>query len=204
EAAQARFEIRRVRHLPRALDGPHGPCDEIVGRFCTWYDEGEWSPEPEDPEIGRMRAGLLAELDSLQPLAPGDGWILGQRVWYRYEGGDAEGALALAERCGPPQEPWWCAALRGFALHVLGRYEEAEASFDAALRTMDLERSWQWRVPLDAVDGDARETLEALRTASSDSAQRVLDRTWRLADPLLLVPGNDRRTEHLARWTVAT
>src|SRR5690606_42090892 len=29
-------------------------------------------------------------------------------------------------------------------------------------------------------------------------------RLWALADPLHLVPGNDRRSAHLARWTVAT
>jgi len=202
-AAQARFELRRIRHLPRALGGSHGPCDETVGRFCTWYEEGEWVPEPEAPEITALRDALLDELDTLQAHLPGDGWILGQRVWYRAERGDRQGALALARACGPPQDAWWCLALTGFALHGLERYPEAGRAFDSALYVMDLERAWQWRVPEMAVDGDARAVLEELRAAPADSVERVLDRLWRLADPLLLVPGNDRRTEHLARWTVA-
>lgn len=203
KAAQARFELRRVRHFPRVRDGSHGPCDETVGRFCTWYDEGEWTPEPEPPEVASMRTGLLSTLDSLQAHAPGDGWVLGQRVWYRYEAGDLAGALGAANSCGPPQEDWWCSALLGFALHVNGRYEEAERAFEHALYRMDLERAWSWRVPVRVVDPELRDVLEPLREAPPDSVERVLERMWRLADPLLLVPGNDRKTEHFARWTVA-
>lgn len=203
-SAQSRFEIRRGRHLPRSRGGSSGPCDETVGRFCTWYDEGNWVPEPEEPEITEMRAELLTELDTLQPHAPGDGWILGQRVWYRAEAGNWPSALEVARSCGPPQEPWWCAALTGFALHGLERYPDAERAFDVSLWEMDLEQAWTWRVPVRAVDGDARTLLESLREAPTDSVERVLDRLWAFADPLYLAEGNDRKTEHFARWAVAT
>jgi hypothetical protein len=203
-AAQARYEIRRARHFPQTFGGSSGPCDETVGRFCTWYGEGDWVPEPEAPEIDAMRGRLIAELDSLQRAAPADGWIFGHRVWYRAERGDWEDALEVARSCGPPQETWWCAALEGLALHGLGRWVEAERAFDVALYEMDLERAWDWRVPVRAVDGDARDFLEELRTTSTDSVARTTDRLWRLADPLHLVEGNDRKTAHFARWTVAT
>lgn len=203
-AAQARYEIRRGRHFPRTLGGSSGPCDETVGRFCTWYGEGDWVPEPEASEIDVMRGELIAELDSLQAAAPADGWIFGHRVWYRAERGDWEDALEVARSCGPPQESWWCAALEGLALHGLGRWVEAERAFDVAIYEMDLERAWDWRVPVRAVDGDAENVLEELRTTSTDSVARTTDRLWRLADPLYLVEGNDRKTAHFARWTVAT
>jgi len=203
-AAQARFEIRRVRWLPRGMSRGSGPCDETVGRFCSWYGEGDWVPVPEAPEIHALRAALRSELDSLQRVAPGDDWILGQRVWYRAEGGDWDEALEVALACAPPHEAWWCAALSGLALHGLGRTEEAERAFDRALHGMDLERAWRWRVPRQAVDRDGRRLLDALRDAPPDSVQGVLDRLWALADPLHLVPGNDRKTAHFARWTVAT
>ena len=41
-AAQAQFERRRMNHLPVTLSAGGGSdCDEYVGRFCTWYGEGE-------------------------------------------------------------------------------------------------------------------------------------------------------------------
>lgn len=203
-AAQARYERHRSRHLPRTMRGSGGPCDETVGRFCTWYSEGNWVPEPEAPEVTELRTSLLAELDSLQPHAPGDPWILGQRVWYRAERGDWDDALAVARTCAAVQDDWWCAALDGLALHGLQRFEEAERAFDLALWKMDLERAWSWRVPERAVDGEGRGVLTALRSAGTDSVALVLDRLWSLADPLYLVDGNDRKTAHFARWTVAT
>jgi len=83
--AQGRFERLRVNHFPLVFAGGGGSCDETVGRFCTWYDEGDWAPEPEATEIVTLRQELIAYLDSVQGLLPGDGWVLGQRVWYAYQ-----------------------------------------------------------------------------------------------------------------------
>lgn len=202
-AAQALFERRRNRYLPLAFGLGGGACDEHVGRFCTWYAEGEWFPIPERKEIVELRADLLAELDALQGYLPGDPWLLGQRVWYRAEGGNWSGALQSALACATA-DPWWCRALQGFALHGLGRYEEAESAFDAALLSMTPGRAEEWRRPMRAVDSDTRDVLDELRRQSPDSVRRTLDRLWVLADPLYLVDGNDRLTAHYARWTVAT
>lgn len=198
--AQARFENRRIRLLPVSIGGFGGPCDEVVGRICVGFGEGEWYPEPEHPEITRLRRELVAELDSLQGLAPGSSWILGQRVWYRAKNADWEGAAATAREC-LEVERWWCLALEGFALHGMGRYEGAQAAFDDALIRMAPDRARRWKVPRWPVDGEARELL-ATAEASPFGTSRELDRLWALADPLYLVPGNDRLTAHYARWTV--
>jgi hypothetical protein len=202
-AAQARFEGARERYFPLAFAPGGRSCDEVVGRLCVWYGEGEWIPVPEPDGARALRRELLAELDSLQQLAPGDGWILGQRVWYRGEGGEWAAALAAARTCGPV-EPWWCSALEGLALHGLGRVPEAEAAFERALALMDPEQAVRWRVPDYVLDDDARSWLRALEREGVAELERGLERLWLLADPLYLVEGNDRLTAHYARWTVAT
>ena len=201
-AAQARFENRRLYQLPRTLDSHGGPCDEHVGRFCTWYSEGEWFPVPERREIVDLRAELLVTLDSIQDLLPGDGWVLGQRVWYRSEGGDWSGALEASREC-PSVEAWWCAALQGFVLHGMGRYSRSLASFERSLTLMAPDDAFEWRVPLRAVDDAARDRLDDLRDVPPDSAADVLRKLWAFADPLFLVEGNDRESAHYARWTVS-
>ncbi len=205
-AAQARFERRRTRYLPLEYTPSGGNCDEHVGRFCTWYGEGEWFPVPEDEHIVAMRTELLTELDALQAEAPASGWILGQRVWYRSEAGDWAAALEAARRCGDA-EGWWCAALEGFALHGSGRYRASEAAFARSLALMDEERRVRWSVLRWPIDDDARELLEdaaegEARSDADPTLSALLDRLWTLADPLFLLPGNDRRTAHFARWTV--
>lgn len=199
-AAQASFERRRMRLLPLARGSYTGSCDENVGRFCTWYDEDGWWPGPEDPRITSLRDELIVQLDAAAEVIPGDDWILGQRVWYRGEAGRWAEALALAEACGGAS-PWWCAALSGLALHAQERFHEAAGAFERALRLMDPERARRWRVPRWPVEGAVRDALEDL---SGPELERALRRLWLLADPLFIVPGNDRMTAHYARWTVGT
>ena len=139
----------------------------------------------------------------MQRYLPGDGWVLGQRVWYHSEAGRWQQALSVGRACGVV-EPWWCASLQGFALHGLQRYPEAELAFERSLRSMDAERAQEWRIPRRAVDRDSRRILDDLQRAPSDSVDAVLSRLWMLSDPLFLVDGNDRKTAHYARWTVST
>jgi hypothetical protein len=200
-AAQAQFERSRIRHLPLTYEPFGGSCDEVVGRLCTTYAEGEWHPVAEDDEIVRMRRALVVELDSLQNLAPTSEWILGQRVWYRAEGGAWEGALGTARACARVPR-WWCDALEGFALHGLARFAEAETAFERALDGMGSDVADRWRTPEWPVDSDLRERLEDVEE-DPERTSVLLDRMWALADPLYLVEGNDRRTEHYARWTVS-
>jgi len=190
-AAQARFERQRIRYFPLTLGSTGRTCDERIGRFCSWYDEGDWYPRPEVAEIGELREELLALLDSVQVVLPGDEWLLGQRVWYLSEDGRWEEALRAARSCGSA-EPWWCTALEGFSLHGLEKYVEADRSFSVALELMDTERARRWRVPHWIMDGDGQDVLEEAEDTSSDFLDNVLERLWLFADPLYLVEGNDR------------
>ncbi len=206
--AQARFERLRLRSLPRGGTSG-GSCQERVGRFCFWSEDGDWVPTPEGPELTAHRDALLAVLDSVGRLLPGDDWVAGQRVWYRAEASRWDEALEAALGCAHPD--WWCAALEGLAHHGAGRWAEARAAFAEALDGMDPAEARRWRHPVRAVDGDARAALEAASRGAGggageepDAGPAFLERFWLLADPLWLVPGNDRETAHYARWTVST
>ncbi len=196
--AQGRFERDRVRMSPRDRDGfGSGSCDERLGRMCVRLESGSdwWWPDFEAPEIGVARDQLLIELAQAAEDAPGDAWLLGQRVIYLGEAGRWAEAGELASRCGVT-ESWWCAALEGVALHVRGRTAEAQAAFDRALVEMPAEERARWLDVDDLLTADAHDRLERARERGDSSA---IARFWRMSDPLFLVPGNDRYTEHLAR-----
>ena len=214
--AQRRFERERIAWSPENRAGRGVICDEIIGRIChDGREGGDWYPGPEDAHIGAARDTLLGALGRAAAAAPDDPWILGQRVFNLGEAGQWERADSLAtaacaqvegrgnarsdpEGALPPGV--WCRALEGLALHGLGRYVEAEQAFRAALAGMDPTDAEEWLDPEPDLDVDGRSWLKGL----SESARR--DRAalvWSLADPLLLVPGNDALTEFLARRTLA-
>lgn len=199
--AQSTFERRRIRYLPLGPPVGSSMCDGTVGRFCWWAEDGEWYPEPEDERIIEMRTELRATLDSLQSLAPGDDWILGQRVWYHAQAGAYGQALDAADDCVTGTS-WWCLALEGFSLHRAGDFVRAGVAFDEALGVMDPELALRWTVPRWSVDGDIRSFLRDLDD-DPGTREAFLTALWWFSDPLYLVPGNDRRTSHLARWVVA-
>lgn len=198
--AQASFERFRFQRLPRThARGPYGKCDETIGRFCFWFsdDQDGDEPPPEPPAIAERRRVLVDSFAHAAAALPGDGWIAGQRVRYLMEAGDDDGALAAAAACRA--EAWWCAALRGLALHEARRFEDAETAFDTALAAMPAEERERWtdvEVLLEPAD------KRVWRTTPVAERERLARRMWWLADPLWSEPGNDRLTEHFARWTM--
>lgn len=201
-AAQRRFEIERSRRLPVSGWGAGGRCDEVLGRMCLWHDEGDdWYPGPEDPRIESARDELLRSLADAGAQAPGDGWLLGQRVAYLGEAGRWEEADSVAKAaCAAGEGDGWCRALEGLALHALGRFPDAERAFRAALDRMGPGTARAWTDPELLLDASGRDWWRDA-SAAERSPRAVL--VWALADPLLLVPGNDRLTEHWARRTLA-
>ncbi len=197
-SVQARFERQRRHFLPWADGGGGGPCEERVGRFCMWHsgDDG-WQPVADTPEMVALREGLLAGLAELAVEIPGDTWILGQRVFYLAEAGRWSEAGDLARACGA-QPGWWCAVLEGFSSHGAGDHEEALAAFERGFAGMDPEAARAWRDPDLLLDGKARDLFDDAAHGEWDT---LLAWFWLLADPLYLMPGNDRKTEHYARWT---
>jgi hypothetical protein len=203
--AQRRFEARRRAEMPTTQGGGSGPCDAIVGRMCWRHGPlSLWSPMPEEDEVLRAREQLISELAEIGSQLPGDEWVLGQRVWYLLEAGRSPEASVLAGECGGAAKSWWCAALEGLALHVGGRYVEAEEAFGLALASMEPALRSEWEDVRAVLDGEARGVIEDEAKRSVERAGQVVQRVWRLADPLHLIDGNDRWTEHLARRTVVS
>jgi hypothetical protein len=138
----------------------------------------------------------LRELAAAGSKLPGDDWILGQRVRYLVEQRRVGLAVTLSQTCGATR--WLCDALEGFARHAGGDYAGADPAFARALSGMDEKRRCDW-IDLSPLLEDTKEYRKL------SCAERVIRgrRIWWLADPLYSLPGNDLRTEHYARHTLA-
>lgn len=198
--AQRRFEGVRRAAL-RVTDRQAGsPCEVRLGRYCYWYDSAARPPVPREAEnVTMARRRLLQVLDSLGTLSPADAWIVGQRVRYRVDALDSAGAVAVATSgCSTPG--WWCDALRGYALHIAGRHAAAAHAFDAALSAMPGEDRCGWENPAVVLDRAERDRVQRMSCAAR---REVANRLWWLGDPQLAQPGNELRTEFLARRTAS-
>jgi hypothetical protein len=196
---QAAFERFRFQRLPTTISSGAGPCTERIGRWCFWFAPGSADRTPVDPPaVVERRGRLIHTLAGLADAAPAEPWIVGQLIRYLVEGGDLEGAMAAARSC--EAERWWCLALEGYAFHAGERWAEAERTFAAALAAMPGTERARWTDPTLLLRDDDRRRLRRMEPARRAEAER---RLWWLADPLWSQPGNDRRSEHLTRWTIA-
>ncbi len=199
--AQASFERRRRRRAPLTWSGSNGDCDAIVGRMCMRFEgDDDDDPKPEKPDVADAREELIAELAEVSALIPGDRWVRGQHVWYLIEAGRPDEAVSLSRRC-PVGAGWWCHGLLGLALHADGRIPESLAAFERALAEMPEEDAEDWHSIEKLLDRDGRKWLE--RRADEGDEAEATDLFWRLSEPLFLTEGNERRTEHYARWMVS-
>ena len=198
EEAQARFEKKHRQLLSYTLSGHGSSCTERIGRLCIWHEEeDDWVPVPDSPDLVQARDLLLRELAEIGGQLPSDAWILGQRIRYLSEAGRWAEAVGLTQNC-TVHERWWCSVLEGFSLHGTGLYEAALEAFRAGLASMIPEEAIKWQDPRVLLDGRGSDVLDD--TEKKDQG-RVRSELWMLADPLYLVPGNDRESEHYARWT---
>lgn len=200
-AAQARFEGIRRTHAPVSHGGgSSGRCDHRIGRYCYWYDSTEKPPAPEPKRISDARTALIAILDKAAARNPSDGWVLGQRARYLIEGGRPEDAVARSAAGDCRAERWWCAALGGLALHAAQRYASADSAFAIALAEMPAAQRCQWTDLRQLVNARLRRELSR---ATCDDRARLAERLWILSRPLWSTEGNDLRSEHFARLTMA-
>jgi len=195
--AQRGFERIRRANLPTELGGARAGCDERVGRYCYWYDPRTDTAPAESQVIVQARERLLRRLATAAVRLRGDGWISGQQVRYLAEQGLVDSAVMVARQCGAAR--WWCDALRGFAGHVARDYRGAESWFRRALEEMPETERCAW-ADLEPLLGDEAGSYRALPCARRDSLE---ERIWWLARPLYSRAGNDLRTEHYARHTMA-
>ncbi|HEY3745427.1 MAG TPA: hypothetical protein VGL17_04250 [Gemmatimonadaceae bacterium] len=190
---QDRFERRRRQMLPKFYAGTADHC-LIVGRFCEWHPKLEADVVPsEGDNIRRARGELLAELARAATAVPGDDWIAGQRIRYLTEAHDTS-AVAVARSCQATK--WWCDALLGLALHVNQDFVGADSAFSAALAEMPPLTRCHWMNLSPLLDDDIRGTYRKMSCAQREALNA---RIWWVADPLFMVAGNERRTEHFSR-----
>lgn len=192
--AQRRFEWLRRRRFPLTSPG-WGRCDERIGRYClTHEDDEDREPRPPPPEVVERRDELIGRLSEAAARLPGSRWVAGQRVWYLVEADRPGEAVAAARACRAGEG--WCRALEGFALHEAELYPEAEEAFRRALASLRPEERRALTSPEEVLEGDARDRWEE---AGEERRAELEARLWWLADPLWLVDGSERWTEHLAR-----
>jgi hypothetical protein len=156
------------------------------------------------------RERLLQDLDEFARSAPDSDWIIGQRVNLALKNAQFARAIAVADSCRAT--PWWCSLLQGLARH---RHTQGsgDAHLEAALADVPLGTSAWSGSPNPAWEdrgvhcewNDVTPLLEAELLAeyqdlSCDDREAFHDRFWWLTDPLWSVAGNERRSEHIARY----
>jgi hypothetical protein len=198
--AQGEFESIRRRLLPLETADTEGGCDDMVGRYC--YRQQATSQPPEALEVVAAREHLIAALDSVATLLPGDRWIVGQRVRYLIEAGRPlaadSAAIACASRAPVAATTSWCLALVGYTAQQLGSYSRADAAFTSALDAMPPSERCEWEDVGRLLGRSAAAPYRRVECASRDSA---IAGFWTLVQPLYLRSVNDLRTELLARIT---
>ena len=201
--AQWRFETYRKARIPVLPFGSGGECEVRVGRLCYW-DSNEDSPPPEEPKaIGRERAALVAILAASDSASPNE-WVASQLVRYLVESRRTSEAVAAARGCdrAAGSSAWWCAALRGYALHAAGDDAAAAAAYDSALATMPDSTRCRWTDVSTWLDGGAADRFG--RLPCGPERERAARRVWWLARPLIAArDGDDGEAEFLARRTLA-
>ncbi|UCF19302.1 MAG: hypothetical protein JSU87_15450, partial [Gemmatimonadota bacterium] len=194
--AQADLERRRRAEVPRWKSLT---CDDKVGRHCLLFPPYR-EYRLESDSLRQAREALLGSLAAAGNAMPGDEWVLGQRIRYLLEGGQKRQALELTLDCRVERR-WWCSALAGYVLHQMQRYEPADSAFEVARAAMpDAERR-RWNDISVFLDD---ELGKAYREATAEGRDSLERRFWWLADPLYVIAGNDRRTEHYARHVQST
>ena len=191
--AQAGFE--RVRRFNLPWEGSSGDrCEVRLGRYCWWYDESTPPLPPENETIARRRNELIAQLDALAALHPGDDWMAGMRVHYRVDARRPDAADSAARECRATR--WWCDALLGYAAHVRGDARLADSAFAASLSAMDDSTRCRWTDIHMLLPNDSRERYEELPCADRSPVER---RYWLLGRPRLGAPANEWRSEFYTR-----
>lgn len=165
--------------------------------MCYWPDDeeefGRVPPEPEETSV--ERAELLAELADAALVLPNNRWIIGQRVRYAIDAGNLSLASEVVRACRA--EASWCLALEALVMHKRGSFQRADSLFAMMIGMLPPEQQCEWNDIGVVLQPSLRRRYRGLSCAERDSLNAAV---WRLADPLYLVDGNERRTEHYARF----
>jgi hypothetical protein len=143
------------------------------------------------------RRALIATLDTVNGLLPGDDFLAGQRIRMLVDQWEFDSALVAARGCRATR--WWCAALAGYVHASRGEVSPADSAFTAAFAAMPREERCAWNDYRLVIDFDSRDKYGA---ASCDKRDALNERLWWLADPLFIEPGNERKVEQDVRTTL--
>ncbi|MBT8397782.1 MAG: hypothetical protein HKO65_04690 [Gemmatimonadetes bacterium] len=203
-----RYNLSRrssTRMSARSLGPVDQRCDGGEGNLC----------HGSDPDRGYCPRNVLCHpserrfLESLAEEAlenPTSGFLMGQTVYAFTKFGFVANAMNLVGACRA--DPWWCGALRGYALHAMGKTEEAESLLREAMKAAppDVRCSFEDGTWLLGEWGQRRVGVDLVPNAREDSKDwscerrlAVSDTLWWMADPLFHDSVNDRWTEHVTR-----
>lgn len=146
--------------------------------------------------VEARRRALIDRLQLATAKDPNDGWIVGQLVRFALDSRSNDSAVTYAKGCGAAR--WWCAALLGHAYAKTGRSLEADSAFAEMRREMSVDQRCTWE-DLTPLLSAADQAVYKAQTCAERTA--LLDGFWWLADPMLSVPGNERRVEQDSRRT---
>lgn len=198
--AEAAYELQRRRLAPYTMNLSSTRCDERVGRFCLRFDDDD-APEviqSEDPRIEVARERAIEALERAARYAPHDFRTVGGLVRLLIEAGRAEEAVTAAHRFTAPEaESAWAHLLVGLALQAAGWTLAAERELDRGLRAM---APASRDSVLDVAPLLAGDEWRRYRDLDAAGRREYEEDLWRLADPLFLLAGNERRAEHIARY----
>jgi hypothetical protein len=196
--AEVAYE-RAARRLAPLGDGPgsSAACDEVVGRFCLYYDTGREKLPPEPPEIGRYRRRAIEALSAAFRANSGRQATVLPLIRILLEGKQPQEALVVAEAFRNATTDVASARM------LLGLTRHAAADIPGAEREFG-----QWIAGLDSTERTRVRDVSHLLNSRERRRYRQLpaearavyhERFWRYADALYLTPGNETWTEHLAR-----
>jgi hypothetical protein len=83
------------------------------------------------------------------------------------------------------------------SLHVRGDYAAADSAFAVALDSMPAPTRCHWLNLAPLLDDDIRGTYRKMSCAEREAVDA---RIWWISDPLYMIPGNERRTEHFSHF----
>ncbi|MDH5805747.1 MAG: hypothetical protein OEZ54_11270, partial [Gemmatimonadota bacterium] len=197
-AEQRQFEQIKRQALPFGDPGS-GRCQLNIGRYClrgfSWGDDEEWQRGEEAPVITEARNRLIATLDSVGRLHPGNLWINRQLVRYLVEQDSSTLAVSQSRNCEPAQT-WECESLLGYALFRAGEIEESNAEFSKALAHMPDSIRCEWTDLGAVLDRTIRRSYSRKTCEERQQDNRRI--LW-LADPLWITPANELTAEHFSR-----
>jgi hypothetical protein len=198
-SAEAQYEraARRLAPLGTARAGS-GSCDEIVGRFCIYYDAGRDTLPTEPLEIGRARDRAIEALRAAFAANNARQATAFALIRLLLEGSRPQEALEIAESFRRASSDVATGhMLLGLTRHASADIPGAERAFVEWLSVLDSSRAREVTDVSVLLSSRERHRYQRL---SGAQLREYHERFWRYADALYLTRGNETYTEHLSRY----